>query len=208
MLESRTYIDSRSGRDPVAVCERPELGVWAMISAGSFSDRALDALVASLENDDALTGSVTKALNALNDLGYEGRCDLLLCRFDSFHYEVCCVGSASACVEGGVGNVDVLSEPATHTHVRRVLGDLHEGESLLLALEGASHSVSESELGRHALDDVQATIALYLPEASAKHSYEEFGGLSRTKKAGAALSSLPFWLALLALLGWAAYFSL
>lgn len=62
---------------------------------------------------------------------------VVACRFDSFHYEVCLSGSASAFVIDQIGGVTDLTPARTERSqvgsVSRVVGDIHQAESLVLS---------------------------------------------------------------------------
>lgn len=220
MLESRTYVDPEFAQANVAVYDEPELGLWAMIGVADFGSQALDVLVASLRKGLSLSSSVGLVNDALIDFGCSGSYDLLVCRFDSFHYEICCLGGASASVESAEGGIEILNEPTTDLMSRRVLGDLHEGESLVLALE-SPEGVNVGDTGKYAFDihgsefvnkeqgvGVQAMVTVRFLEQLTEHSREEFRVRTKAKKAKAALSYIPLLVVVLTLLGGAAYLAL
>ena len=118
---------------------------------------------------------------------------VMACRFDSFHYELCLSGSACAFLTDQLGGTTSLtpedSEGVGPNTVSRVLGDIHEGESLVLSahslstdiMTGVAGSCSSAEaLVEHVVRQVRSRGALIEGPVLALRYQEDDDGIQRS----------------------------
>ncbi|KZY63996.1 hypothetical protein A3742_15445 [Oleiphilus sp. HI0071] len=155
MLDSHIHTTrlAKSGLVDTAFWESSEWGAWVIVHVENVESISADDILSAIRNDVEQGGPVCLATQAsltthLNTgvqsilQSGEGKVSVLACRFDSFHYELCLSGSACAFLidqEGGVTDLtpDAVSQSEPEK-VSRILGDMHQAESLVLSADTLS----------------------------------------------------------------------
>ncbi|KZZ61774.1 hypothetical protein A3762_13230 [Oleiphilus sp. HI0125] len=122
-----TYI--HLGSSESSSFELSDYGVWVCVDSG-FDISALNERIQNgLECGLSLFETLKAGLGVLDEFQRDGA-NILLCRFDSFHYELCWIGEmGAALLHGDEGVLPLISE-SSHK-VERIIGDLHTDEILV-----------------------------------------------------------------------------
>lgn len=166
MLDSHIHTTqlAKTGLVDTAFWESNEWGVWVIVHVENVAAISADEILSAIRGDverggliclatqESLSTVVSDGVQSLLQGAGDGKISVLACRFDSFHYELCLSGSACAFLidqEGGVTNLTpdavTQSEPQK---VSRILGDMHQAESLVLSADSlSSDMLAEIEVG-------------------------------------------------------------
>lgn len=168
MLDSHIHKTqlAKTGLVDTAYWESAEWGAWVIVHVEDCeavsADGIVDAIKAAVELggpiclaiQEAITDGLSRCVqtdegqkeSCLEVAELDGSCvSVVACRFDSFHYELCLSGAGCAFLTDQVGGTSRLT-PEGHVGaslgmVSRLLGDIHEGESLLLSAHALSADV-------------------------------------------------------------------
>ena len=144
------HLHSERANSPLVI-ELPEQGVWCLIDHWPEAE-GQDPLEGLLSEVIGPGVSLVAVMEALLD-GYPAltSCNIMLCHFESFHYELAWCGSVFAYLHNpGLHKLSVLASDdkssASVGHVMSLLGDLHEGETLIISGVDVRKGVDISDL--------------------------------------------------------------
>ena len=156
MLDSHIHKTqlAKSGVVDTAFWESADWGAWVIVHVENLESVSADGLLGAIRRDIERGAPICLATQeslstVADDLGPSvlqdesvGQISTLACRFDSFHYELCLSGAACAFLidhEGGITDLTPDTAVPTETHkVSRILGDMHQAESLILSADALS----------------------------------------------------------------------
>lgn len=139
-----------NGLVDTAFWDGSDWGAWVLVHVERGGDLSAEDVLDAIRQNVQSAGSFCFAIEqALSSFKVGGNADassddgalvsVVACRFDSFHYEVCLSGAACAFLIDQVGGITDLTpakaEPIRSSLVTRVLGDIHEAESLVLSAQ-------------------------------------------------------------------------
>ncbi len=152
MLDSHIHKTqlAKTGLVDTAFWESADWGVWVIVHVENVKSISADGILCAIRGDverggpvclaaqEALSRAVNNGVQSVIQDG-DGQISVLACRFDSFHYELCLSGSACAFLidqEGGTTDLtpDAVT-PSEPQKVSRILGDMHQAESLILSAD-------------------------------------------------------------------------